>query len=222
MYRRPYDVNLAGYVCSRPYVAKTRVYPAGLMSKASCRLNAITLKEAYTMNDLNHTPASNSSSKSIIGSCLAVILVAGLSALPGQAAAATKTFNMKWVNSENPKETFSGTLKVDPALLPDSGVVNLANTAATFSVKVPQQGGATFSMADFSTFSVGMAKADMAKAAVGQELMGTGLVTQIQIYGKMGGPAHKKFNACGGEFGICFNREAVGPIYKLTSMTVGK
>jgi hypothetical protein len=145
-----------------------------------------------------------------------------MSAVTGQAAAATKTFNMKWVNSENAKETFSGTLKVDPALLPDAGVVNLATTAATFSVTVPQQGGATYTMADFSTFSVGMAKADMAKVSAGQELMGKGLVTQIVIYGKMGGPAHKKFNACGGEFGICFNREAAPPVYKLTSMTVGK
>lgn len=174
------------------------------------------------MNDLNHPTKTQLSSKSIFGSCLAVLLSAGMSVLPGQAAAATKTFNLKWANSENAKETFSGTLTVDPALLPDSGVVNLATTSATFSVKVPQQGGATYTMADFSTFSVGMAKADMVKVTAGQELMGKGLVTQIVIYGKMGGPAHKKFNACGGEFGICFNREAAPPVYKLTSMTVGK
>jgi hypothetical protein len=174
------------------------------------------------MNDLNHQTTSSPPPKSIFGTCLAVLFATGMAALPGQAAAATKTFNMKWINSENPKETFTGTLKIDPALLPDAGVVNLATTKSTFSVTVPQQGGATYTMADFSTFSVGMAKADMAKATVGQELIGTGLVTQIVIYGKMGGPAHKKFNACGGEFGICFNREAAPPVYKLTSMTVGK
>jgi hypothetical protein len=174
------------------------------------------------MNDLNHPARSNPSSKSIFGTCLSVLLAAGMSVASCQVAAATKTFNMKWVNSENAKETFSGTLKVDPDLLPDAGVVNLANTAATFSVTVPQLGGAIYTMADFSTFSVGMAKTDMAKVSAGQELMGKGLVTQIIIYGKMGGPAHKKFNACGGEFGICFNREAAPPVYKLTSITVGK
>jgi hypothetical protein len=174
------------------------------------------------MNDLNLPENSSLSSKSILGSCLAVVLSAGMAAMPGQAAAAAKTFNLKWVNSENAKDTFSGTLKVDPAILPDAGVVNLATSAATFSVKVPQQGGATYTMADFSTFSVGMAKADMVKVTAGEELMGKGLVTQILIYGKVGGPAHKKFNACGGEFGICFNREAAPPVYKLTSMTVGK
>lgn len=174
------------------------------------------------MNDLHHPKNPSPSSKSLRGTCLAVLLAAGVSALAGNAVAATKTFNLKWVNSENAKDTFSGTLKVDPALLPDAGVVNLATTAATFSVTLPQQGGATYSMADFSTFTVGMTKADMAKVTVGQELMGKGLVTQFLIYGKMGGPAHKKFNACGGEFGICFNREAAPPVYKLTSMTVGK
>jgi hypothetical protein len=174
------------------------------------------------MNDLNPPENFSLSLKSILDTCLAVVLSAGMASLPGQAAAATKTFNLKWVNSENAKDTFSGTLKVDPAILPDAGVVNLATTAATFSVNVPQQAGATYTMADFSTFSVGMAKADMAKVTAGEELMGKGLVTQILIYGKMGGPAHKKFNACGGEFGICFNREAAPPVYKLTSMTVGK
>ena len=72
-------------------------------------------------------------------------------------------------------------------------------------------------MADFSSFSVGMAK-----ATVGEEPMGKGLATQILIYGKMGGTSHKKFNPCAGEFGICFNREAAPPVYKLTSVTVGK
>jgi hypothetical protein len=182
----------------------------------------IYLEEARTMNDLNHPKKPSLSSKSILGTCLAMVLTAGMAALPGQAAAATKTFNLKWVNSENAKDTFSGTLKVDSALLPEAGVVNLATTAATFSVTVPQQGGATYTMADFSTFSVSMAKAEVAKASAGQELMGKGVVTQVLIYGKMGGPAHKKFNACGGEFGICFNREAAPPVYKLTSMTVGK
>ncbi len=174
------------------------------------------------MNYLSHPENSSPSSKSILGTCLALVLTVGISALPGQAVAATKTFNLKWVNSENVKDTFSGTLKVDSAILPDAGVVNLATTTATFSVTVPQQGGATYTMADFSTFSVGMDKAEVAKALAGQELMNKGAVTQVLIYGKMGGPAHKKFNACGGEFGICFNREAVPPVYKLTSMTVGK
>jgi hypothetical protein len=174
------------------------------------------------MNELNHPTNPSPSSKSLRGTCLAILIAAGMSGVTGHAAAATKTFNLKWVNSDNAKDTFSGTLKVDPAILPDAGVVNLATTAATFSVTLPQQAGATFTMADFSTFSVGMAKADMAKVTVGEELMGKGLVTQMLIYGKMGGPAHKKFNACGGEFGICFNREAAPPVYKLVSMTVGK
>jgi hypothetical protein len=174
------------------------------------------------MNDSNHQSKINLSLKSTFGTCLAVLLAAGMLASSDRAAAATKTFNLKWVNSENPKESFSGTLKADPALFPPSGVVNLANTSATFTVTVPQLGGATYTMADFSNFSVGMAKADAAKVSAGQELIGKGLVSQVLIYGKMGGPAHKKFNACGGEFGICFNREAVGPVYKLTSMTVGK
>jgi hypothetical protein len=174
------------------------------------------------MNDLNHPKRPSPLSKSILGTSVALALSVGMAALPGQAVAATKTFNLKWVNTDNAKDTFSGTLKVDPAILPDAGVVNLAATAATFSVTLPQQAGATYTMADFSTFTVGMAKAEMGKVTTGEELMGKGLVTQMLIYGKMGGPAHKKFNACGGEFGICFNREAAPPVYKLTSMTVGK
>ncbi|MBP6008966.1 MAG: hypothetical protein KA740_14850 [Rhodoferax sp.] len=161
-------------------------------------------------------------SRWMMNSGAAALLAAVMSLVPDHAVAATKTFNLKWSHSENPKDSFTGTLKLDTDLLPNSGMVNLATTTASFSVTVPQLGGATYAMADFSTFSVGMSKADMVKATPGQELMGKGLVTQLLIYGKMGGPAHKKFNACGGEFGICFNREAAPPVYKLVSITVGK
>jgi hypothetical protein len=36
---------------------------------------------------------------------------------------------------------------------------------------------------------------------------------------KLGSPAHKKFSARGGEF---VHHEAVGRVYKLTRMTIGK
>ena len=174
------------------------------------------------MKDLNPMDQGHQVSRHVPASCAHFMLAAAMVFISVPGVAATKTFNLKWSHSENPKDTFSATLKLDTDQLPNSGVVNLATTSAAFSVTVPQLGGATYTMADFSTFSVGMDKADVAKALAGQELMGKGAVTQVLIYGKMGGPAHKKFNACGGEFGICFNREAIGPIYKLTSMTVGK
>ena len=120
----------------------------------------------------------------------------------------------------DPKESFTGTLKVDTDAFPATGVTNLAGTPATFTVTVPQLGGATFTMADFTMFSVGITKADVAKLAAGQDLVSTQRVTQVLIYGKLGTPAHKKFNACSNEFGICFNRDAVGPVYNLTSMIV--
>lgn len=174
------------------------------------------------MNDLNLIDKCWPATRWMMGSGAAALLTVAMTLVPGHATAATKTFNLKWTHSENPKDSFTGTLKFDTDLLPNSGVANLATSSASFSVTVPQLGGATYTMADFSTFSVGMSKTDIAKSTAGQELMGKGLVTQLLIYGKMGGPAHKKFNACGGEFGICFNREAAPPVYKLTSMTVGK
>lgn len=174
------------------------------------------------MKNSNSIGKTRAAPRWFAGSCVAALLATAMTLVPSHAAAATKTLNLKWTHSENPKDSFSGTLKLDTELLPNSGVVNLATTSASFSVTVPQLGGATYAMADFSTFSVGMAKADIAKATAGQELMGKGLVTQILIYGKMGGPAHKKFNACATEFGICFNREAAPPVYNLTSITVAK
>jgi hypothetical protein len=41
----------------------------------------------------------------------------------------------------------------------------------------------------------------------------------IPTYAKLGSPVHKKFSTRGGEF---FYHEAVGRVYKLTSMTIGK
>jgi hypothetical protein len=180
------------------------------------------LEEACNMNNWNLIEKFWPASRWMMNSGAAGLLAAVMTLVPGHAVAATKTFNLKWSHSDNPKDSFTGTLKLDTDLLPNSGVVNLATTTASFSVTVPQLGGATYAMADFSTFSVGMSKTDMAKATAGQELMGKGLVTQILIYGKMGGPAHKKFNACANEFAICFNREAAPPVYNLTSITVGK
>jgi hypothetical protein len=174
------------------------------------------------MKNLNFFDKFWPAPRRMMGCGAAALMAAAMTLVPGHATAATKTFNLKWAHSENPKDSFTGTLKFDTDLLPNAGVVNLAATSASFSVTVPQLGGATYAMTDFSTFSVGMSKTDIAKTTAGQELMGKGLVTQLLIYAKMGGPAHKKFNACANEFGICFNREAAPPVYNLTSITVAK
>jgi hypothetical protein len=140
--------------------------------------------------------------------------------LPTQAHAALKSFGLTWTNSNNSTDTFSGKLSVDSDLFPNSGIINLALTNAVLSVTIPQLGGKIYTMADFSTFSVGLTQAAVSKFSVGQNLIGTNLVSQALIYGKVGSSAHNNFNGCSNEFGVCFNREALGPVYNLTSMTV--
>jgi hypothetical protein len=140
--------------------------------------------------------------------------------LPTQAYAAAASFSLTWTNSKNSTDTFSGTLSVDSDLFPNSGVINLASTNAVLSVTIPQLGGKVYTMADFSTFSIGLSHATVSNFSVGQNLISTNLVSQALIYGKVGSSAHNNFNGCNNEYGVCFNREALGPVYNLTSMTV--
>lgn len=143
-------------------------------------------------------------------------------ALSGQASAATINFSLTWTNTTSPSDTFSGTLTVDSSVFPASGVVNLANTSANFSVTVPQLGKVTYTMADLIRFDIALSKSEVANLAVGQDLVSAGVLGQAIIFGKVGSAARKNFNQCATDFGICFNREAQPPVYNLTSMKVLK
>jgi len=150
----------------------------------------------------------------------ATLGVLALTSLPSQASAKETTFNLKWTNSSDAKDSFSGTLTVDSDLVTKAGVINLATTTASASITVPKLKGATYTMADFKMFSVDLSPAVFTKEATGKNLVKEMMVTQMMIYGKVGSPAHKNFNACNNSLGVCFNREAAGPVYKLSSMSV--
>jgi len=149
----------------------------------------------------------------------AFCLVSAL-ALSGQASAATINFSLTWTNTKSSSDTFSGTLKVDSDLFPAAGTVNLADTAASFSVTIPQLGKTTYTMADLTRFDVALTKSEASKLSAGQNLVNSGVVGKVIIFGKVGSAAHKNFNQCANEFGVCFNREAQPPVYSLTSMKV--
>jgi hypothetical protein len=172
------------------------------------------------MKNIKYHEVTGNFCKFGMGSLAGALVVLALATASTQVAAAITTFNLKWTNSTNPKDSFSGTLKVDSDLFPKSGVINLANTPATLSINVPQQGKVSYSMADFSTFSVHLSPAATANLIPGLNLVSKNLVSQVLVYGKVGSPAHKNFNGCNNEFGVCFNRDAVGPVYNLTAMTV--
>jgi hypothetical protein len=158
--------------------------------------------------------------KSSISILTGSLVLAGALALPSQAIAALTDFSLTWTNKNNPADSFSGVLGVDSAVFPISGVLNLANTAATLSVTVPQIGGATYTMADFAVFNVGITKATASNFSVGQNLMSPNLVGRAEIFGKSGSAAFNNFNGCDNGFGVCFNRFGSGPVYNLSSMTV--
>lgn len=172
------------------------------------------------MKSSTHSKWSHYVSRSGVRHILGALALVSAWAVPGLASAATLNFSLTWTNSKTPSDTFSGTLKVDSDLFPSSGVVNLTKTSATLSVTVPQLANATYTMDDLSTFSVGITKADAAKLTVGQNLMNPNVVGKVIIFGKLGSPAHKNFNQCASEFGVCFNRAGQAPIYNLTSMKV--
>jgi hypothetical protein len=177
-------------------------------------------QKVKTMKNMKHQGLTHKSQTLGQGGLAGLLLVLALSTAPTQAAAEMTLFNLQWTNSANPKDTFSGTLKVDTDLFPKSGVINLATTPAKLTITVPQVGGATYSMADFSTFSIRVSPAAIAKLSTGLNLVSKNMVSQVVVYGKVGSPAHKNFNGCNNAFGICFNRDGVGPIYNLTAMTV--
>jgi hypothetical protein len=151
-----------------------------------------------------------------------LVAVLALASLPLQTWAAETVFNLKWVNTSNAKDSFVGTLKLDAELASKTGNVNLASTTASLALTVPQLKGASYTMADFKMFSVDLSPAAFTKELEGKNLVKENLVTQMMIYGKVGSPAHKNFNACNNSLGVCLNREATGPVYNLVSMTSGK
>ncbi|WP_309374665.1 hypothetical protein [Rhodoferax sp.] len=122
----------------------------------------------------------------------------------------------------NSSDTFSGMLSVDSALFPNSGVVNLADTSAKLSITIPQLGKVTYTMADLARFDVDLPQSAASKLSVGQDLVSSGVLGKVIIFGKVGSAARKNFNQCSTEFGVCFNREAQPPVYSLTSMKVLK
>jgi hypothetical protein len=161
--------------------------------------------------------SGSSLSKNVGAFCLLAALV-----LPGQVNAATINFSLTWTNTMNSSDTFSGTLSVDSAVFPSSGIVNLADTSANLSVTIPQLGKVTYTMADLTRFDVALTQSAASKLSVGQDLVSSGVLGKAIIFGKVGSAARKNFNQCATEFGVCFNREAQPPVYSLTSMKVLK
>ena len=143
----------------------------------------------------------------------AFCLVSAL-ALAGQASAATINFSLTWTNTKSSSDTFAGTLKVDSDLFPAAGAVNLADTSASFSVTIPQLGKTTYTMADMARFDVDLTKSEASKLSAGQDLVSSGVVGKVIIFGKVGSAARKNFNQCSNEFGVCFNREAQPPVWR--------
>jgi hypothetical protein len=155
-----------------------------------------------------------------LGSTFGGLMLTAALVLPSPANAGMVNLGLTWTNTKNASDTFSGTLKVDSALFPSSGEVNLATTSATLSVTIPQLGKTTYTMADLAKFSVALSSAEASKLVLGQDLLNPDVVGKVIVFGKPGTPAHKNFNQCASEYGICFNREAQPPVYNLTSMKV--
>lgn len=172
------------------------------------------MKSAYHRAWINRMPSSG------LRITLRAFCLVSAVALPMQVSAAAINFSLTWTNTKSSSDTFSGTLKVDSDVFPAAGAVNLADTSASFSVTIPQLGKTTYTMADLARFDVAISKSEAAKLSVGQDLVSTGVVGKAIIYGKVGSAAHKNFNQCSNEFGVCFNREAQPPVYSLTSMKV--
>jgi hypothetical protein len=163
---------------------------------------------------------TNRCSKSSFGNLFGALFLVSAVVLPSLASAATISFSLTWTNSKKSTDTFSGTLKVDSELLPSSGVADLTKASATLSVAIPQLGNTTYTMADLAKFDIGLSQLLASKLSAGQDLLRPDLVGKAIIFGKIGSPAHKNFNQCSSEYGVCFNREGQPPVYNLTSMKV--
>jgi hypothetical protein len=146
------------------------------------------------MESANHPGWIDRISSSILSRAFGAFCMVSALVIPGQVNASTINFGLTWTNTKSASDTFSGTLKVDSDVFPAAGAVNLADTSASFSVTIPQLGKITYTMADLARFDMALTKSEASNLSTGQDLVNSGVVGKVIIFGKVGSTAHKNFN----------------------------